>query len=257
MSDRWARLAGEERAALLAFLGGAKDEDWGRPTACAPWTVKEVLAHLVDLDIVAGRVYRGEIAEYAFTDEAEREGVRRWDALPGPAVRAALWQHGRAAQGVAEQLGEAELARPIRVFGATDIRHLLRVHFFEIAVHSHDITAALGARPLWGERARALAEIVLRAVPAALAASDLSPDGSLRVEIAGAGGWTLAGGPQGWMLVDAEDSSARLLTDPETLVLATTGRLAVAEALDRSRVEGDRTFAESVLSAWRIACPVD
>ena len=38
----------ELEAALLELLRGLDDEDWGKPTACARWTVQDVAAHLLD-----------------------------------------------------------------------------------------------------------------------------------------------------------------------------------------------------------------
>jgi hypothetical protein len=39
-------------------------------------------------------------------------------------------------------------------------------------------------------------------------------------------------------------------SDPETLVLATTGRLAAGEALARTKVEGDAAMLEALIAAW-------
>lgn len=254
MSRDWVALAGQERAALLGFLAAVDDEaGWGRPTACAPWTVKDVVAHLVELEVVAGRFYRGEIGELELTPEEEEAGVRRWNALPGVAVRAALWQHGRAAQGVAERLGEPEWDRPVRVLGGTKLRHLVRIQFFEIALHGHDVTDALGAAPLWGERTAAVVEIAVSTGPRTLAASGLAPEGALTLEVEGAGRWTLAGRPDGWVLAEASAAPATVTTDPETFVLVATGRCGPAEAIAGSRVAGDAALAERILAAWRIA----
>src|SRR5919109_2368558 len=36
---------------LMALLGGLRPEDWHRPTACALWSVKDIVAHLLDTGI--------------------------------------------------------------------------------------------------------------------------------------------------------------------------------------------------------------
>jgi uncharacterized protein (TIGR03083 family) len=40
-----------EREALLSFLEGLGQEDWTRPTANDPWTVRDLLAHLVGAEL--------------------------------------------------------------------------------------------------------------------------------------------------------------------------------------------------------------
>lgn len=41
----------ELSAELLVVLRGLSADDWAKPTACAPWTVKDVAAHLLDTAI--------------------------------------------------------------------------------------------------------------------------------------------------------------------------------------------------------------
>src|SRR5437899_10773698 len=98
MQDDVVRLIGDQRAALLGAIAGAGPADWDRPTVCAPWTLKDVLAHMVEGELNVGRIYRGEVKEQGYIDPDE--GIAKWSALPGEAVRAALWQHGTAAQRV-------------------------------------------------------------------------------------------------------------------------------------------------------------
>ena len=38
-------------AALLSLLRSLSPEDWERPTVCASWSVKDVVAHLLDINI--------------------------------------------------------------------------------------------------------------------------------------------------------------------------------------------------------------
>ncbi|HVL32290.1 MAG TPA: maleylpyruvate isomerase N-terminal domain-containing protein, partial [Actinomycetota bacterium] len=91
-----------ERADLLAYLQSVNGPDWDRITVCAPWTVKDVLAHIVEGELNVGKIYRGEHVGGGFVDA--EEGIARWAALPGEAVRAALWQHGTATQRVLEAM---------------------------------------------------------------------------------------------------------------------------------------------------------
>src|SRR6478672_10866724 len=45
--DRFAPL----HAQLIALLRGLTVEDWGRPTVCALWSVRDIAAHLLDDDL--------------------------------------------------------------------------------------------------------------------------------------------------------------------------------------------------------------
>lgn len=254
MTNRWVPLVREERAALLGFLSGIEGDAWDLPTVCSGWGVRDVLAHLVDLEVRVGRAYRGELPELPL-DEVEAEnarGVQRWRVLPGEPLRGAFWQHGLAAQRIIDVLGDDEWRRPVRMGVATELRHVIRVHFNELAVHGHDITAALGAPPLWGERVASLVELLATAAPWALLAGGVPPEGSLAVDVDGAGRWTLSATAEGWKIVPDGDAAATIATDPETFVLATTGRLATADALARAKVGGDAALAERIFSAWRI-----
>ncbi len=46
----------DERETLLSLLSGLTDEEWGRPTVCAGWSVKDVALHLLGDDV--GRLSR-------------------------------------------------------------------------------------------------------------------------------------------------------------------------------------------------------
>lgn len=245
-----------QRAAVLRALGEVEGADWDRPTACAPWTVKDVVAHLVDGEILVGRVYRGEVIDLGPVDP--EAGIDRWRPLPGEAVRAALWQHGSATQRVLDELDAARWRAPIRALGCTTVGRLARLELFESLIHSHDLTAALGLAPAWNEERLSFAvELVMRAAPATLARRKIEPEGSLVVRTM-EHAWLLAGSGAGWRVTDAEDAEDAdvvLEVDPRTLVLAVTGRGDVA-GLARSRgVSGDRATAERILAGWQVLAP--
>lgn len=253
MPERFASVVGAERAALLGFLAGLSPADWDRPTVCIGWTVKDVVAHLVESELAMGRVYRGEATETPHTDADNEAGVERWRRADHEAVRVALWQHGTATQRVIESRSDEAWRRPIDAFGARELRGLLRIHFFDLAVHSHDVTSAVGVGALWGDRVRFLVEFLVRAAPMALTRNGLPPEGSLGVRVLDVGAWTIAGTKDGWQLSDdAGPPGAALTCDPEPLALVTTGRLALSDALGRSTVEGDEEAAARILSAWRV-----
>jgi uncharacterized protein (TIGR03083 family) len=230
-------------------------EDWSRPTPCPSWSVRDVVAHLVEGELLFGRVCRGELDPVAATDLDNEAGVERWRRTDGETVRYSLWHHGQATQRVIDSRSDASWRRRVRIPGAElELRALLRVHFFELALHSHDVTAALGASHLWGDRVEAVVQYCLRGAPAVLARAGLAPEGSIAVRVAGVGTWTLDGSGEAWRLAPdgAAGAAASWEVDPETLVLATAGRLTADDAASRSAIEGDAGLLGRALAVWRV-----
>ncbi|MBB5858093.1 maleylpyruvate isomerase family mycothiol-dependent enzyme [Amycolatopsis umgeniensis] len=58
--DTVARLAREERADFAAFLRTLSPLHWDEPTLCSEWTVREVVAHVVDYDALRLRDLFGQ-----------------------------------------------------------------------------------------------------------------------------------------------------------------------------------------------------
>jgi uncharacterized protein (TIGR03083 family) len=251
MQDDVVRLIADQRAALLTAIAAAGSADWDRPTVCAPWNMKDVLAHMVEGELNVGRIYRGEVREQGYIDP--EEGIAKWRALPGEAVRAALWQHGTAAQRVLDAMTEEVWRAPIKAFGCREIRQLVRLHLFDIAVHGHDLTEALAAAPVWGPALQFLAEFVARAAPPTLTRRGLEASGELLVSVDGKR-WLIDGTEGSWRLVhDAEDEAQAVIeVDAETLVLLATGRGDQKELLDRTSLSGDQEVAGRILTAWRV-----
>jgi uncharacterized protein (TIGR03083 family) len=252
MQDEVVRLIGDQRAALLTAIASAGSADWDRPTVCAPWNVKDVLAHMVEGELNVGRLYRGEVREQGYIDP--EEGIAKWRALPGEAVRAALWQHGTAAQRVLDAMTEEVWRTPIKAFGCREIRQLVRLHLFDISVHGHDLTEALGTEPVWEQALPFLAEFVVRAAPPTLTRRGLDAAGELLVSVNDKR-WLIEGTEGSWRLVhnvEGGSATASIELDAETLVLLATGRAEQQELLDRSSLSGDREVAGRILESWRV-----
>jgi uncharacterized protein (TIGR03083 family) len=249
MHEAFVRQIADERAALLGFLAGVGDEDWSLPTVCTGWTVKDVLAHMVEGELTLGSIYRGEIRELQPVDN--EVGIAKWRALPGVAVRAAFWQHGTAAQRVLDPMTEETWHTQIDALGCREIRQLVRLHLFDLAVHGHDLTDALGALPCWTDRLPFLVEFVVRAAPAILNRANVS-SGALHLQVDGRE-WTIDGTGGLWVLGTPEQpGSASLSIQPEELVLLTTGRRPQPEVLEGTSITGDRGLTEQILGSWRV-----
>lgn len=245
-------LTNDQRAALLGLLTEIPAEAWSTPTGCRGWSVHDVVAHLVEGELLFGRVYRGELKALTREDADPRAGVARWTHADGETLRFSLWHHGSATQRVIDSRSEASWDRAVPVFERPGrLRDVLGMHFFDLALHSHDVAAALGAASLWGERIPAIAGYVVGAAPGALGRSGGIPADALTVEVEGAGRWTLARGDDGWAIEEREGAE-RWITDPVTLVEATTGRLSPAEAVARTKIEGDPGLVAELIAAWQV-----
>jgi len=250
MAERFAPLVRDQRAALLGALSHVEGDTWNLPTVCAPWTVKDVAAHLVEGELLLGRLYRGELEDIP---HETGDDVERWSKVDGSTVRYSLWHHGEATQRVIDSRSDESWRRTVTQDGASfELRQALRIHFFELAVHGHDITSALGAPTVWEDRAWVVVEACLRRAPGVLASHPGT--GSIVVRIPDVGSRTLTGDGGGWSLDKDEPDTPSAVwdTDAETFVLATTGRLPAEDALARSKVEGDAAFLETIVGAWRV-----
>ncbi|HEV2685675.1 MAG TPA: maleylpyruvate isomerase N-terminal domain-containing protein [Actinomycetota bacterium] len=253
MQDEVVRLISEQRAALLGAIGRAGPADWDRPTVCAPWTLKDVLAHMVEGELNVGRIYRGEVKEQGYIDP--EDGISKWRALPGEAVRAALWQHGTAAQRVLDAMTEEVWRAPIKAYGCREVRQLVRLHAFDVSVHGHDLTDALEIDPVWEPALPFLAEFVVRAASPTLMRRGFEPEGgSLLVDV-GKKRWLIESVDGGWRIDHSpspESGAASFETDEETLVLLTTGRGDREKLLSSLAISRDSQIGQRILEAWRV-----
>lgn len=253
MAEPYAPFVNDQRAALLGLLSDNTPDGWDRVTVCDPWTVKDVVAHLVELELHFGRVYRGEASELALDND---EAVERWRRVDGDTVRYSLWHHGSATQRVIDTRPDDSWDREVTHIGSPMVlRRVLPMHLFELAVHSWDISAALEAPSIWGERAAPLLGFIFDDAPRSLVFTPAS--GAIEIVVPEAGTHLLDGRSGEWLIDpgprDAVDPTTRWTTDAESLTLVTTGRLPIADALARSTVEGDRPLLEAVLSDWQLA----
>ncbi|MGH2795302.1 MAG: maleylpyruvate isomerase family mycothiol-dependent enzyme [Actinomycetota bacterium] len=252
MAEPFVPLTNAQRAALLGLLSDLPADDWARPTACRDWPVHDVIAHLVEGELLFGRIYRGELPGLTRADADPQAGVDRWTRADGETLRFSLWHHGSATQRVIDSRSDESWSRDLTIFErSAQLRDLLRLHFFDLALHSLDVTAALGAPTLWGDRVPSIVEFSVHRAPDVLTAAGTASRDPVRVDVEGAGAWTLEQRSGTW---EVGDAAAKLawITDPETLVLATTGRLEPAAALERSKVDGDPAAIVDLIAGWQV-----
>ena len=241
------RAIADHRGALLRLLNEVDDGAMASRTRCDPWTVSDVVAHLVDGEVHTGRIFRGEVDTLGFVDAAE--GVARWGVLPGEAIRAALWQHGTATQRALDAMGDDRWRATIDAFGCSTIGRLARLHLFEGLIHGLDITDALGQAPLWGPYLAFATEFALRAGPAAL--GRLGVVGKDPIGLAVGQVRTVLPPQAGRWRLSLGDEAPGLTASPEAFVRAVTGR--GGDGLpEGSTVTGDHGEVERILGAWRM-----
>lgn len=135
------------RAVLLGLMGGFTDEHWAARVPTSSWDVREVTAHLVDAELLFGRLYRGEIRTLHAQNPAE--AIRRWSALPGPAVAASLWQHGIATQRVLESMPSEQWHTPVEALGCDEMAGVIETHAAELGAHGLDVAEVVGMKEKW------------------------------------------------------------------------------------------------------------
>jgi uncharacterized protein (TIGR03083 family) len=258
-----------ELMALLRRLGAL---DWAKPTACALWSVKDIVAHLLDtslrrlsygrdgLDATPDRSVTTYAELVAYLNRLNAEWIRAAQRLSprvlidfldvtGPQLHAffrSLDPHAPAAFGVA---WAGEETSP----NWFDIGR----EYTERWLHQQQIREAVGAP---GLSARAwlhpTLDIFVRALPFTYREVRAEVGRSLRFEIRGeAGGvWTLVRGPESWRLFvgSAPAAAAGVSLDQEAAWKLFSKGLSIEEARKRIRIEGDSRLGQPVLGSLAV-----
>jgi uncharacterized protein (TIGR03083 family) len=255
VTERFVPLVNDQRAALLGLLTDIPAEDWSRPTPVRGWPVHDAVAHLVEGELLFGRVYRGELTAVTREDADPQAGVERWTQADPETLRFSLWHHGSAAQRVIDSRSDGSWRREVSWFGrSVPLGHVLRFHFFDLAIHSHDVTTGLDAPSLWGDRIPQIVAFCLDEAPDALTRGGVKVEKGVHVEIDGIGSWSLEHPDGTWRVGEPREGAAvRWETDAETLVRVTTGRMPVDAALGApSCIWGDYDVLRDVVAAWQV-----
>lgn len=253
--------------ALLSLLRALAPADWARPTACAPWSVKDVAAHLLGGSL--GRLWSRNAKAARPTPPAHdfRDLVARIDR------NNALWVQA------AERISPEML---IELLDLTDRRlyeHLSALppdepagiavawagddvspNWFDTAreytekwLHQQHIRAAVGA-PLLIQREwlSPVLDTFVRALPHTFRDLGAAEGTSVSVEIEGeAGGvWSLVRAGGRWQLFVGGDPGAacRVHLHQDLAWRLFTRGISVAEARPQVRIEGPAALGERVLA---------
>ena len=267
--DRFAPLHAE----LIGLLRRLGPDDWPRPTVCALWSVRDIVAHLLD-------------------DDLRRLSFHR-DGQPPPSEAAAIDGHASLVAfinrmnaewvGVARRMSPRVLIDLLEVTGPW-VEALFRsidpsapafwsvawageersAHWFDVGrdyterwLHQQQIRDAVGAPPLTArDWLHPVLALFVRALPHAYRDTAAAAGATVHVAIEGpAGGdWTLRREPTGWELLSGTASSptARAtLSDDSAWRLFSKG-LTPDAAAARVRLEGDQALGSVVLRSLAI-----
>lgn len=269
VAERFAPLHAE----LVALLSSLSDEEWGRPTVARHWTVKDVAAHLLDVDVrrlsfgrdgmtppppdrpVDG--YRGLV------DHLDRLNAVWVDAARRISPRLLLELHGLLGPEVTRQFEGmdpwAPALFPVAWAGEEASANWMDAarEYTERWHHQQQIRDAAGRAPLTGrEWLYPVLDTFVRALPHAYREVEAEEGATVRIAVTGEAGddWTLRREGVRWALHagEAPRPAAAVTMDADAAWRLFTKGLSGEEAARRVRIEGERRLGEPVLRARAI-----
>lgn len=251
-------------AELMTLLRGLDDADWTRPTVAGSWRVRDVVAHLLDVQVRDVSSVRdghlpppdGPIDGYdslvAFLDRLNAGWVRAAERISPCLLVDLLDLVGtQAAAVLADQTLDGPATFAVDWAGVDQSAQWMHVgrQYTEYWHHQMQIRDAVGTpRLLSAEWLVPLLDLSMRALPRSYASVAAPTGTTLAIEVTGDGGgsWTLRRSDDGWALVGGapDVSTARIqLDDDESWRLLYNAR-SPEEARQRATITGDERLAE-------------
>jgi uncharacterized protein (TIGR03083 family) len=257
---------------LMRLLRGLRPADWDKPTACALWSVKDIVAHLLDsclrrlsfgrdgLIPTTGRPIAGYADLVAYLNQLNAEWVAACRRL-SPKV---LMDHMDLASPQLHAYLESLDPHATALFGVAWAGQDHSPNWFDVGreyterwLHQQQIREAVGAPGLNSrEWLNPALDIFVRALPFTYREVEAEAGTSVQLDIRGnAGGlWTLARGAGGWSLFAGSDpgAAARVILDQETAWKLFSKGLSPDRAKRDIRIEGDPRLGTPVLGSLAI-----
>jgi uncharacterized protein (TIGR03083 family) len=257
---------------LMRLLRRLRPDDWARPTACALWSVKDTVAHLLDTALRRLSYGRDRMPALPNQDIADYiELVAYLNRLNAEWVVAAR----RLSPGVLQELLETSEPKLHAYFRSLDphaqadfgvawagedsspVWFDIGREYTERWLHQQQIREAVGAPPLsTREWLHPALEIFIRALPHTYSAVAAPEGQGIRFDIEGdAGGtWSLVRQSDRWRLFAgaADRPEARVSLDQETAWKLFSKGLSPGNARSRIRVQGERPLTEAIYSALAV-----
>jgi uncharacterized protein (TIGR03083 family) len=257
---------------LMTLLGGLAPQDWSRPTACARWSVQDIVAHLLDTcfrRLSLGRD-RAELtpthplASYAdvvgYLNQLNAEWVIAARRLsPRMLMDLMDWAEPQLHRYL-ESLDPEQTAR----FGVAWAGEDQSPNWFDIGreyterwLHQQQIREAVGAPGLSSRRwLFPVLDIFVRALPFRYQNVSAQPETTVQFEITGdAGGtWALVRTASGWDLFQGKVShpTTRVTLDQETAWKLFSKGLSPDQARRDIWLDGDTSLGQPFLGALAV-----
>ena len=257
---------------LMTLLRGLEPADWLKPTACALWSVKDIVAHLLDTCVRRLSFGRdrldptptGPITSYAdliaYLNQLNAEWVGAMRRVSAPTLMGLL---DLAEPQLHAYLASLDLDAPAS-FGVAWAGEERSLNWFDLGreyterwLHQQQIREALGAPGLNARRwLHPTLDIFVRALPFTYAPVEAQPGTAVRLEITGdAGGvWTLARGPSRWELFTGSvaSPSADVTMDQEVAWKLFSKGLRPERASREVLIKGEQRLGRQMLGALGI-----
>jgi uncharacterized protein (TIGR03083 family) len=258
----------ELHAQLIQLLEALSDEEWGRPTVCAPWSVKDLAAHLLGGDIGRLSAQRDkfsspspgkDLSDYNtlvnYINQLNHEWVTAAQRLSPKILIDLLHLAGPQLCHFFQTLDPNETA-PISVAWAGEERP---ANWFDMAreytekwLHQQQIRDAVGEPGLTQRRyLYPVLDTFMRAMPYAYREIEAAAGVSVAVSITGeAGGeWSLVREPETWRLFygRAAGAVAQARLSQDTAWRLFTKGLGQEEARRRVQIEGEEVLGAALL----------
>ena len=264
-----------ERQSLLQLLAQLSEEEWYQPTACAGWTVKDIVLHVLGDDI--GLLSRKRDALDLFTVTKSRPQLASWDDLVAFLNESnAVWvqvtrrMSSRLACSLLALMGEElyqylttldpfALGGPVSWAGPDPAPIWLDIarEYTERWVHQQHIRDAVG-RPGFKDRQffAPVLETFVWALPHTFREVHANEGTCIYLLVSGeAGGeWSLRREHEAWVLgkIGTERPDASVVLDQEIAWRLFTKGVSKEEALQRATLKGNKMLATKVLDTISI-----
>lgn len=254
---------------LVELLRGLSAEDWLRPTICKGWAVKDIAAHILDVDLRLIVLYRDNyttpgapvINSYQdlvnYLNKLNNDWVMIARRLSPAVLVDMLEQAGPQLYQLLKELPPFENAIFSVAWAGESVSpnwfHIAR-QYTELWHHQQQIRLAVGlTEPLMSAKLyHPLLDTFVRALPHTYRNVN-APEGSLiKLVITGAGGdsWYLRKLPDSWEMagnIDNSQANAVITIDGEIAWRMFTKGITLAEALPHVAIEGNQELGKPAL----------
>lgn len=199
MVDAIVDVLAAENAALAALLAGRDATEAARPSACAGWSVGDVVLHLAQTNELALSSVQGTFPELAtaFARDRQPDGPDPVDAAAGLTVEldrhqgwAAIHERWRRSTANLDQAVRSAdpHARVTWVAGELAVQTLATTRLAETWIHTGDIAAGLGVTVAPTDRLWHVVRLAWRTLPYAFARAGRDAPGPVALALVGPGG---------------------------------------------------------------------